>query len=187
MTRFGSVFWLVLVLAAGFTTFKVKYAVQDTEGELNRVRKQIIAEQQETRVLTAEWTYLNQPQRLAELNRQFLALGPVAARQLEQSIADIPLRASPTSPDVPPASADVLVAAAPGPVARQIPAGRLPIVQTPPGSLPAIPPAVPERAVLSGRPANAARVELVKAGLVTSLGNTRGSLDALIAQISDAR
>ncbi len=66
MTRFGAVFWLVLVLAAVFTTFKVKYAVQNLEDELNRVRKQTIAERQEIRVLTAEWTYLNQPERLAE-------------------------------------------------------------------------------------------------------------------------
>ncbi len=76
MTRLGAVFWLVLVLAAGFTTFKVKYAVQDLEDELNRVRRQTIAEQQEIRVLTAEWTYLNQPERLAELNRRFLGLAP---------------------------------------------------------------------------------------------------------------
>ena len=32
------------VLAAGFTTFKVKYAVQDIEDELNRARRQTIAE-----------------------------------------------------------------------------------------------------------------------------------------------
>jgi len=31
MTRLGTVFWVVVVLAAGFTTFKVKYAVQDIE------------------------------------------------------------------------------------------------------------------------------------------------------------
>src|SRR5205807_2344040 len=58
MTRLGILFWLLLVLASGFTTFKVKYAVQDIEDELSRVRRQTIAEQQEIRVLTAEWTYL---------------------------------------------------------------------------------------------------------------------------------
>src|SRR6266705_3849158 len=98
MTRLGTVFWVVVVLAAGFTTFKVKYAVQDIEDELNRARKQTIAEQQETRVLTAEWTYLNQPERLPELNRRFLSLAPVAAKQLQRTVADIPLR-SPAAPD----------------------------------------------------------------------------------------
>ena len=41
MIRLGALFWLVLVVAAGFVTFKVKYAVQDIEDELNRVRKQL--------------------------------------------------------------------------------------------------------------------------------------------------
>src|SRR5439155_13863306 len=108
MIRIGALFWLVLVVAAGFVTFKVKYAVQDIEDELNRVRKHTIAEQQEIRVLTAEWTYLNQPERLAELNRRFLQLAPVGTKQLQQRIEDIPLRP-------PPAPPDVLVAASPGP------------------------------------------------------------------------
>jgi hypothetical protein len=195
MTRFGAVFWLVLVLAAGFTTFKVKYAVQDIEGELNRVRQQTIAEQQETRVLTAEWTYLNQPERLADLNRRFLALAPIAARQLQHSIADIPLRALPASPDVPAAAPDVVVAAAPDPAAPQLPAVGIPVAPAVLGSAPAMPQAIPSaipsaiygQAVLTGRPADAARVQLAKAGLVNALGNTPGSLDALIAQIADAR
>ena len=112
MTRLGTVFWLVLVLAAGFTTFKVKYAVQDIEDALNRARRQTIAEQQETRVLTAEWTYLNQPERLAELNRRFLGLAGITAKQLQRSVEEIPLRAPPAPPAAPP---DVLVDASPGP------------------------------------------------------------------------
>jgi hypothetical protein len=51
----------------------------------------------------------------------------------------------------------------------------------------AIPSAIYGQAVLTGRPADAARVQLAKAGLVNALGNTPGSLDALIAQIADAR
>ena len=64
-----------LVVATGFTTFKVKYAVQDIEDELNRVRRHTIAEQQEIRVLTAEWTYLTQPERLGRTEPAFSAAG----------------------------------------------------------------------------------------------------------------
>src|SRR5712671_1227622 len=102
MTRLGTVFWVVVVLAAGFTTFKVKYAVQDIEDELNRARRQTIAEQQETRVLTAEWTYLNQPERLAELNRRFLGLAATSTKQLQRSVEEIPLRAPAAPPAAPP-------------------------------------------------------------------------------------
>ena len=54
MIRLASLFWLALVCATGFATFKVKYAVQDIEEELNRVRKQIVVEHQEIHLLRAE-------------------------------------------------------------------------------------------------------------------------------------
>jgi cell division protein FtsL len=187
MTRLGTVFWVVVVLAAGFTTFKVKYAVQDIEDELNRARRQTIAEQQETRVLTAEWTYLNQPERLAELNRRFLGLAAVSAKQLQHSIAEIPLRA----PAAPP---DALVAASPDPVAPQAAATPLPVAAV------AVVPASaiegttrqatstnPPDEVSAGEgarlPATAAPVQLTKAGSAQAAN----SLDALIAQIAEAR
>jgi hypothetical protein len=106
MTKLGAAFWIGLVLASGFATYKVKHAVQDIDDRLTRVRKQILADQQEIRVLTAEWTYLNQPERLSDLNKTFLQLSPVTPRQLQMHIADLPWR-------TPPATPEMLVAAAP--------------------------------------------------------------------------
>jgi cell division protein FtsL len=187
MSKLAVAFWLGLVMVTGFTTFKVKYAVQDIEEELNRVRKHTIAEQQETRVLAAEWTYLTQPERLAELNRRFLQLGPPAAKQLQSRIDDLPLRPLPAPPP------DVVIAA------HTMPAAPAPVA-TPAASLPAavaaaaMPAAVasaapvpnralaaaaallaPTRAVAAPRPP----VQLVKAGA--------NPLDALIAQIAEGR
>ena len=187
MTRLGTVFWVVVVLAAGFTTFKVKYAVQDIEDELNRARKQTIAEQQETRVLTAEWTYLNQPERLAELNRRFLGLAAISTKQLQRSIEEIPLRA----PAAPP---DALVEASPEPAVLQAAATPLPVV---PAALTPAPPipatarqadSTNQRDEVTGGdgarpPASAAAVQLAKAGP----GQAASELDALIAQIAEAR
>ncbi len=161
MTRLGTVFWVVLVLTAGFTTFKVKYAVHDIEEELNRVRRQTIAEQQEIRVLTAEWTYLNQPERLTELNRRFLGLASITTRQLQRSIEEIPLRAPTARPDLP-------VEATPGPATPQTPAGGLAITPAALSPAPAEPPAP---------------VQLAKAGPT----ETASELDALIAQIAETR
>jgi hypothetical protein len=195
MTRLGIVFWSVLVLAAGFTTFMVKYAVQDIEEQLNRVRRHIVAEQQEIRVLNTEWTYLNQPERLAELNRRFLGLAPIAARQLQRTIADIPLR-TPAAPPAEPPDEQVLgvpeavAEATPDPAAPPIRPGALTVTQaalgpTPAPLGPAAPaPAVPAPAALSPAAAKrAARVELAAAGPAAA----PGSLDALFAQIADAR
>ena len=100
MTRLGVVFWGGLVLASGFATFNVKYAVQGIDEELARVRRQTVAEQQEIRVLTAEWAYLNQPDRLAELNRSFLQLAPMTTPQLQGRVDEIALRPPPAMGDV---------------------------------------------------------------------------------------
>ena len=186
MTRLGAVFWLVLVLVAGFTTFKVKYAVQDIEDELNRVRKQTIAEQQEIRVLNAEWTYLSQPERLAELNRRFLGLAAITAKQLQRGIAEIPLRA----PAAPP---DVLVEASPDPDAAQAAATLLPAAPVALSPAPAPetarqPDATGPRDEVTGGegphpPGGGPPVRLAKAGPAPA----PNSLDALIAQIAETR
>ena len=107
MIRFASLLWLALVAVTGFATFKVKYAVQDIEEELNKVRRQTIAEQQEIHVLRAEWTALTQPERLADLNRRFLSLAAVTPKQLQHKIDEIPLRLVPEPEPV--------IAAAPAP------------------------------------------------------------------------
>jgi len=107
MIRFASLLWLALVAVTGFATFKVKYAVQDIEEELNKVRRQTITEQQEIHVLRAEWTALTQPERLADLNRRFLSLAAVTPKQLQRKIDEIPLRLVPEPEPV--------IAAAPAP------------------------------------------------------------------------
>jgi hypothetical protein len=112
MIRLASLFWLALVAVTGFATFKVKYAVQDIEDELNKVRRHTVAEQQEIHILRAEWTSLNQPERLADLNRRLLSLAALAQKQLQHKIEDIPLRPVPEP-------AEPLIAAAPEPPVPQ--------------------------------------------------------------------
>ena len=128
MIRFSSLLWLALVAVTGFATFKVKYAVQDIEEELNKARRQTVAEQQEIHVLRAEWTALNQPERLADLNRRFLSLAATGPKQLQRKIEDIPLRLVPE-----PAEPVIAVAApAPAPAAPQPePAPAAPVAATP--------------------------------------------------------
>ena len=190
MSKLAAAFWLGLVLVTVFTTFKVKHAVQDIEEALNRVRKHTIAEQQEARVLAAEWTYLTQPERLAELNRRFLQLAPVATKQLQPRIEDLPLRPLPAPPP------DIVVAAqtAPPPAPATAPAASVPsiaggaapptaataaVANTTPVPNRALAAAAallaPTHAVAAPRPA----VQLAKAGA--------NPLDALIAQIAEGR
>lgn len=177
MTRPGALAWFVLVLAAGFATFRVKYAVQDIDDQLHRVRKQTTAEQQEIRVLSAEWTYLNQPERLAELNRRFLALQPIAVAQLRRTIADIPLR-QPT----PALDNAVAVAAAGGAAAQPAMPTQMAAVKTA-----MVPQAAPIPASASAKAVPAIRVAKAAPDRLMPGRSAPRSLDALIGRIAEAR
>ena len=65
------------------------------------------------RVLDAEWAYLNRPDALAQMNQRFLSLTPIATKQLQTSLTDIPMRpAPPPQPAPAPARRRSLPAAA---------------------------------------------------------------------------
>jgi hypothetical protein len=93
MIRLGTALWLVLVAFVGFGMFKVKYEVMDLEDALARANRAILADQDAIHVLKAEWAFLSQPSRLADLSRRHLDLVPLGTSQLGQ-IATIPLRSS---------------------------------------------------------------------------------------------
>jgi len=208
MIRLASLFWLALVAVTGFATFKVKYAVQDIEDELNKVRRHTIAEQQEIHILRAEWTALNQPERLAELNRRFLSLAAVAPKQLQRKIEDIPLRPVPpaaeppvaaapeAAPIPPPAPADArpgpdtVVSAAPAPADQTNTATVTPVVAAAKSAVAKIQliasaeaaPATP--AVTKAAPGKPeARSQTAKAGVALQ----PRSLDRLISEIAEGR
>lgn len=117
MIRLGTVLWLVLVALVGFGMFKVKYEVMDLEDELARANRAITADQDAIHVLKAEWAFLAQPSRLAELSRRFLDLAPLATSQLGQ-ISAIALR--PTAVPVAVAGAGTPLTAPPTPGAKPL-------------------------------------------------------------------
>ncbi|MBV8775879.1 MAG: hypothetical protein JO258_01660, partial [Alphaproteobacteria bacterium] len=114
MTRLGGAFWCAAVIATGATNFVVKQTVQNLDDELIAVRKKTVLAQREIHELSADWTFLNQPELLADLNRRFVGLVPVAPKQMAATIDSLPLR-----PAAPPAGA--APAAAAPPIADAIP------------------------------------------------------------------
>jgi cell division protein FtsL len=91
MNRLSLPVWLVLVITAGFCMFQIKFAVQELEHQLGQTNRDIQRAQEQVRVLKAEWSYLNEPGRLSDLNRRHLGLAPVAAKQME-NLAALPQR-----------------------------------------------------------------------------------------------
>jgi hypothetical protein len=107
MIRLATIAWLLLVAASGYAMFQVKYEVAKLEQQLAQVDRGIAESREQTRVLSAEWSLLNDPRRLDQLAHRYLDLRPLLPKQLA-SIDSLPRRSQ-----TPPAA----VAVAPSPVA----------------------------------------------------------------------
>lgn len=83
--------WLILASVIGWGVYQVKYEVQRLETKLVRLNRGIVADQEMIQVLSAEWSYLNQPQNLEALSRKFLELEPMTGKQFT-TIEQIPMR-----------------------------------------------------------------------------------------------
>ena len=101
----GTLLWLALAIVAGAGLFHVSYRVQSLEEELTQVNRDILREQETIHLLHAEWSYLNEPTRLAELTRRHLTLAPLAAGQMMR-IEDLPLRLPPLIAETAPLKGD---------------------------------------------------------------------------------
>jgi hypothetical protein len=179
MTRLAPVFWLLLVVSTAVATFAVKYRVQALTDQLAQTTKAADAQERELRVLNAEWAYLNRPETLAQMNQRFLSLEPIATKQLQTAIADIPMRPAPVpaapAPAAPPAAAALVAVAVAEPAPPEVPppgnslpGNSLPGNSLPGNSLPGNSPAV--TTVSLEQPATAA--EAAKPTRIAAYGST---------------
>ena len=90
----GTLLWLALAIVAGAGLFHVSYRVQSLEENLTQVNRDILREQETIHLLRTEWSYLNEPTRLAEMTSRHLALAPLSSGQMVR-IEDLPLRLPP--------------------------------------------------------------------------------------------
>lgn len=83
--------FLALAVAIAFGNYQVKYEVQRKEKQLAAINAQIEEEQGRQRLLMADWSLLNEPQRLQDLAGKYLDLDEVAASQVA-SVKELPER-----------------------------------------------------------------------------------------------
>ena len=116
MIRISAIVWVVVLALLGIGLFQVKYNVQSKERELREVHRQIEANYGAIHVLEAEWSYLNDPLRLADLTRRHTGLVPTTPGQIGD-FASLPLRIEdlPLTPEVPAEPQPPLVSSAPQP------------------------------------------------------------------------
>ena len=136
MIRPAILLWAALVVAAGLLLYKVKHDVRDLEEELAALNRAIVERRDRIHVLEAEWSLLNEPERLRDLASRHLALAPLRADQLARASEALPRLALAPAPPVPAADQ-------PATVAQSAPAAELPAVTAARASLP-LPPAFPD-------------------------------------------
>jgi hypothetical protein len=98
LTAFG----IALLALISFGLYNGVHTVKLQQKELETLKASIAREGEAIRVLKAEWTYLNQPDRLQQLARRHLALAPTGPKQIVV-LASLPLKpqAAAATPDVP--------------------------------------------------------------------------------------
>ena len=138
----------LLACGAGLYLYQSKHRVQVLDRQIEDTVRATDQLRERTRVLHAEWTLLNDPQRLQALAEQFLTLKTVTPGQFT-SMADLDSRLPPVPP--PPA---VQPEPEPQPAAPPVPVAQAtePIPVTEPVAAPEAPPAKPVAVAVAAPP-----------------------------------
>jgi hypothetical protein len=99
MSRVLALGGIALTIAASVGLYQVKYQVQGMERDLAQMKRDVVRDRGEIQVLEAEWSYLNQPERLQDLANRYLSLAPATTAQMA-AIEDLPPRAAAPAPGV---------------------------------------------------------------------------------------
>ncbi len=91
MSRIAGLLFFLTAASAALFLFYIKQEVREMEEELGIVHRDILRHQEAIRVLKTEWSYLNQPARIADLAGRHLDLRPLTARQFVR-LEDLPPR-----------------------------------------------------------------------------------------------
>lgn len=82
---------IILLAALAFAVFHVEHRVEMLHAELKAINKMVKQDKEAIHVLDAEWSYLNQPQRLKHMSTEHLSLTSMRADQIK-SVNDIPFQ-----------------------------------------------------------------------------------------------
>jgi hypothetical protein len=164
--------WAILTIAVGVALFLLKHKVQELEHQLTAKRAQIVRDRGAIRVLEAEWTYLNNPERLRRQSAEYLGFHPPAPGNVA-TIASLPFKGVPRADGAQPTPQ--VNFETPAPMPAQAPAPKAPQLHT--ELQPAVlAPASPERpSILSVTYARLQRLLLpTAAGATTPLAGQAG-------------
>lgn len=104
MFRLSGLFSILFAVGLGILLFLTSQSVQKAEHKLSKIEQSNQAEQETLRVLSAEWDYLNRPERLEQLTRYNLDLDATHADQKSfvSTIEEVPEPIAPVIPKIKP-------------------------------------------------------------------------------------
>jgi hypothetical protein len=123
----STVIWLGLAGLASGALFHTSYQVQALGEDLAGLNRAIIREQEAIQILKAEWSYMNDPNRIEEMTRRHLLLGPTTSEQMIVSVAGIPQRLQPIDPNNPHGPAMIAGTTVPMPMRKPGGLGGVPV------------------------------------------------------------
>src|SRR5690606_10074451 len=82
MIRFINLLLVMAVIGLSVGLYDIKYRAESADRHARQLEQRIAKEQEAIRVLRAEWSYLNQPERLQELASRYTELKPLTAEQI---------------------------------------------------------------------------------------------------------
>ncbi len=82
MARQTTLLFALMAVGISLTLFLVKYRVQDLEDQLLSIERTVAEDRQAIHVLNAEWSHLNEPNRLRDLAERHLGLVPLKTGQI---------------------------------------------------------------------------------------------------------
>ena len=91
MIRHSTLVFLLMAGAVALALFSVKYQVQDLEKELTQLNRSTLEDRDAIHVLKAEWSHLNNSDRLRLLAGRHLGMKPLIPEQMG-SLDDLPHR-----------------------------------------------------------------------------------------------
>ncbi len=132
--RLSFLFALVAALVCGFLLFVVSQKVQTNESELRKLTEARDSEEETIRVLRAEWDYLNRPDRLEALAKDYLHMTPARASQMRDAGDEMPQQQDGA---VPAKAPDPVTSLQPSPVSMTTFKSGLPVPPVKPKARPA--------------------------------------------------
>lgn len=90
MIRALNIVLVLAVIGLSIGLYDIKYRAEIAETKATKIEREIVTEQESIRVLRAEWSYLNQPQRMQELAKRYMKLEPLQPAQIG-TFDDVPM------------------------------------------------------------------------------------------------